>query len=284
MKIALGDLQLEITNLVNKKIEDLLPIDNDKLSMAMRYGALSVGKRLRPFILISVADMFNVNRESSLRAAAAIEIIHSYSLIHDDLPAMDNDDYRRGLPSCHKKFDEATAILAGDALLTYAFEILSDPLTHIDANIRCNLIRILAENIGYKGIAGGQILDLDYERNILANYDQLLNMHWMKTARLFIASCLVGAELGSADKIFTNHLMKYGEYFGLAFQFIDDLADLTQEKPLCNNNIVKLIGENKAKVKIRELLQNAKNELIIFNDKALYLNELADQLFEELEL
>lgn len=284
MKIALGDLQLEITNLVNKKIEDLLPIDNDKLSMAMRYGALSVGKRLRPFILISVADMFNVNRESSLRAAAAIEIIHSYSLIHDDLPAMDNDDFRRGLPSCHKKFDEATAILAGDALLTYAFEILSDPLTHIDANIRCNLIRILAENIGYKGIAGGQILDLDYERNILANYDQLLNMHWMKTARLFIASCLVGAELGSADKIFTNHLMKYGEYFGLAFQFIDDLADLTQEKPLCNNNIVKLIGENKAKVKIRELLQNAKNELIIFNDKALYLNELADQLFEELEL
>lgn len=284
MKIALGDLQLEITNLVNKKIEDLLPIDNDKLSMAMRYGALSVGKRLRPFILISVADIFNVNRESSLRAAAAIEIIHSYSLIHDDLPAMDNDDFRRGLPSCHKKFDEATAILAGDALLTYAFEILSDPLTHIDANIRCNLIRILAENIGYKGIAGGQILDLDYERNILANYDQLLNMHWMKTARLFIASCLVGAELGSADKIFTNHLMKYGEYFGLAFQFIDDLADLTQEKPLCNNNIVKLIGENKAKVKIRELLQNAKNELIIFNDKALYLNELADQLFEELEL
>lgn len=283
MKIALGDLQLEITNLVNKKIEDLLPIDNDKLSMAMRYGALSVGKRLRPFILISVADMFNVNRESSLRAAAAIEIIHSYSLIHDDLPAMDNDDFRRGLPSCHKKFDEATAILAGDALLTYAFEILSDPLTHIDANIRCNLIRILAENIGYKGIAGGQILDLDYERNILANYDQLLNMHWMKTARLFIASCLVGAELGSADKIFTNHLMKYGEYFGLAFQFIDDLADLTQEKPLCNN-IVKLIGENKAKVKIRELLQNAKNELIIFNDKALYLNELADQLLEELEL
>ena len=284
MKIALGDLQLEITNLVNKKIEDLLPIDNDKLSMAMRYGALSVGKRLRPFILISVADMFNIDRESSLRAAAAIEIIHSYSLIHDDLPAMDNDYFRRGLPSCHKKFDEATAILAGDALLTYAFEILSDPLTHSDANIRCNLIRILAENIGYKGIAGGQILDLDYERNILANYDQLLNMHWMKTARLFIASCLVGAELGGADKIFTNHLMKYGEYFGLAFQFIDDLADLTQEKPLCNNNIVKLIGENKAKVKIRELLQNAKNELLIFNDKALYLNELANQLLEELEL
>jgi farnesyl diphosphate synthase len=284
MKIALVDFQLEIINLVNKKIETLLPVDSDKLSMAMRYGALSVGKRLRPFILISVADMFNIDRENSLRAAAAVEMIHSYSLIHDDLPAMDDDDFRRGLPSCHKKFDEATAILAGDALLTYAFEILSDPLTHSDANVRCNLIKILAENIGSKGIAGGQILDLDYEKKNLATYDQLLNMHWMKTASLFIASCLIGAKLGGVDKISTNHLMKYGEYFGLAFQFIDDLADLKEEKPLSNNNIVKLIGENKAKVEIRELLQNAKDELLIFNDKSLYLNELADQLLEELEL
>jgi farnesyl diphosphate synthase len=283
MKINLSDFQLEVANLVNKQIESLLPTSDDRLSMAMRYGALSIGKRLRPFILISIADMFNAARKNSLRAAAAIEIIHSYSLIHDDLPAMDDDDFRRGLPSCHKKFDEATAILAGDALLTFAFEILADPLTHNNANIRCNLIKILAENIGSKGIAGGQILDLLYERETLANYDQLLNTHWMKTARLFMASCLMGAQLGDADTTSTKHLMKYGEYYGLAFQFVDDLADLGQEKPLSNNNIVKLIGKDKTKDVIKELLQNAKNELISFKDKAIYLNALADQLLEELK-
>ena len=284
MSLNLNTLRLEIANLVNNKIKSLLPTGNDKLSMAMRYGALSSGKRLRPFILLSVADMFEVKRDNSLRAAAAIEIIHSYSLIHDDLPAMDDDDFRRGLPSCHKKFDEATAILAGDALLIYAFEILADPLTHSDANIRCSLIQILAENIGSAGIAGGQVLDLSYERETLASYDQLVNMHWMKTARLFMASCLMGAKLGSADIESSNHLMKFGEYYGLAFQFIDDLADLKEKKTLSNNNIVKLIGEDKTKLSTLELLKKAKDELSFFGARAEYLNETTNQLLEELEL
>jgi len=284
MSLNLNDLKLEIANLVDNKIQSLLPTGNDKLSMAMRYGALSSGKRLRPFILLSVADMFHVKRDNSLRAAAAIEIIHSYSLIHDDLPAMDDDDFRRGLPSCHKKFDEATAILAGDALLTYAFEILADPLTHSDANIRCSLIQILAENIGSAGIAGGQVLDLSYERETLANQDQLVNMHWMKTARLFIASCLMGAKLGSADIKSTNHLMKFGEYYGLAFQFIDDLADLKEKKTLNNNNIVQIIGKDKTKLETLDLLQKAKNELAFFGANAECLNEITNQLLEELEL
>jgi farnesyl diphosphate synthase len=284
MSLNLNTLRLEIANLVNNKIKSLLPTGNDKLSMAMRYGALSSGKRLRPFILLSVADMFEVKRDNSLRAAAAIEIIHSYSLIHDDLPAMDDDDFRRGLPSCHKKFDEATAILAGDALLTYVFEILADPLTHSDANIRCSLIQILAENIGSAGIAGGQVLDLSYERETLASYDQLVNMHWMKTARLFMASCLMGAKLGSADIESSNHLMKFGEYYGLAFQFIDDLADLKEKKTLSNNNIVKLIGEDKTKLSTLELLKKAKDELSFFGARAEYLNETTNQLLEELEL
>lgn len=282
MMLNLSNLLQETASLIDKEIANLLPAKQDKLSEAMRYSALSAGKRLRPFLLIEVADIFSVERKYSLRAAASVEIIHSYSLIHDDLPAMDNDDFRRGMPSCHKQFDEATAILAGDALLTLAFEILADQATHHDARIRCNLIKILAENIGVKGIAGGQMLDLIYERNILANYDQLVKMHWMKTARLFMACCMMGAQLGHADEISTQHLTKYGEYFGLAFQFADDLADLKQQKPLNNNNIVKLMGETNIKRIIEELVESAQKEIAFFAAQGNSLNKLAKQLLEEI--
>jgi farnesyl diphosphate synthase len=271
----------ETAKLVDKEIKALLPTGDDRLSCAMRYSALSMGKRLRPFILLSVADMFKVERKYSLKAAAAIEIIHSYSLIHDDLPAMDDDDFRRGMPSCHKQFDEATAILAGDALLTLAFEILSDPFTHPDASVRCSLIQILAKNIGVDGISGGQMLDLIYEREIQADYAALVNTHWMKTARLFMASCQMGAKLGFADELSMQHLMKYGEYFGLAFQFVDDLADLKQDKPLSNNNVVKLMGEGAIKLIVQELLEKAKQEVMFFTDRDEYLTQVVEQLLEE---
>ncbi len=272
------DQLLSTTNaIVQQEISALLPVTEDRLAQAMRYSALSSGKKLRPFMLISAADMFKVERRHSLRAAAAIEIVHSYSLIHDDLPAMDDDDYRRGNLSCHKKFDEATAILAGDSLLTLAFAILADPATHPDSNIRCNLIQILAENIGSSGMAGGQMDDLLYEREILANYPQMVNMHWMKTARLFMASCSMGSTLGSASLEAQQHLIKYAEFFGLAFQFIDDLEDVAENK-LLNNNIVQLIGYEETKIATYKLIEQARAELNFFSGEGDVLDLLARQL------
>ena len=275
---SINQLLLETSEAIQQEIAVLLPQGQDQLSQAMRYSALSLGKRLRPFMLISTADLFAVERKYSIRAATAIEIIHSYSLIHDDLPAMDNDDYRRGKPSCHKQFDEATAILAGDSLLTLAFEILADSKTHPNGDIRCNLIKVLAENIGSSGMAGGQMQDLIYEHKILATYPQMVEMHWMKTARLFIASCSMGATLGSASLEAQKHLTKYAEFFGLAFQFIDDLEDVAQQKTLNNNNIVKLIGEKETINSTINLLKQARLELEFFKGQAEILDLLAIQL------
>jgi len=264
-----------ISALVNQEIDFLLPNYQDRLSMAMRYSTLSSGKRLRPFMLLMTADMWNVDRRYSLRAAATIEIIHSYSLIHDDLPAMDDDDYRRNMPSCHKKFDEATAILAGDSLLTLAFEILADSTTHPDPAIRCNLIKILAENIGINGMAGGQMYDLTFEQEIKAEYNDLVKMQMMKTSKLFMACCKMGAILGKAKEEEQMHLVKFAEYFGLAFQFIDDLEDIKQNKPLSNNNIVKLIGQDKTYTIAKNYIESARKELLIFGQKSIILDQLS---------
>lgn len=264
--------------LVDQKIADLLPKGNDRISEAMLYSASSKGKRLRPILLMSTANIFQVNPEYSLRAAAAVEMVHSYSLIHDDLPAMDNDDFRRGMPSCHKKFDEATAILAGDALLTLAFEILSANKTCSDAGIRCELVQILAKNVGFAGMAGGQMVDLLYERNVAANYSQLIEMQHMKTAKLFIACCEMGAVLGGASRTEREHLVEYGKNFGLAFQFVDDLEDLKEGKELNNNNIVKFLGEEKTKADVQQFVYNARQELKIFADKSQVLDKISCQL------
>ncbi len=275
--INLDHIITEIAELVNREISLLLPKSDNKLSQAMRYSAESPGKRLRPFILVSTADIFEVNRAHSVRAAAAIEIVHSYSLIHDDLPAMDDDDYRRGLPSCHKKFDEATAILAGDSLLTLAFEILSDDATHPDGKVRCNLIKSLAENIGVHGMAGGQMYDLIYEREVIASYPEIFRMHWMKTARLFIASSFIGATLGYASDHNKQHLIKYAEFFGLAFQFIDDLEDF-KEKKKSNNNVVQIIGKKETKIEINNLTNQAIKELEYLSLDTKILENLAKHL------
>lgn len=276
--LSINPSLLDIATLVDNKILSLLPKPIDKLSEAMHYSALSSGKRLRPFMLISTADIWQVEREYSLRVAAAIEIIHSYSLIHDDLPAMDNDDYRRGLPSCHKKFDESTAILAGDCLLTLAFEILADPKTHPDPEIRCKLITILAENIGTQGMAGGQVWDLIYEKEELSNYSDLLRMQWMKTAKLFIACSQMGAVLGRGSSEERIRLYKYAENFGLAFQFIDDVEDLSEEDSLLNNNMVKLIGKEKTLSAVHKFIKEARQEISFFEERGQILDQLAAQL------
>lgn len=278
--MSLSKELLHINDLLQKEISSLLPKEKSRLIDAMHYSGLSTGKRLRPFILITTADIFNVPRNISLRVAAVIELIHSYSLIHDDLPAMDDDDYRRGIPSCHKKFDEATAILAGDSLLTIAFEILADEKTHSDAAIRCQLITILAQNIGANGMAGGQMYDLIYERETLANYQEILDMHWMKTARLFIASCMMGATLGRADSTISKHLYRYSEFFGLAFQFIDDLEDDLNK--LTNNNIVKIIGYDQTKIKAKEMIYEARKSIGLIGTKGKKLDLLAAQLLNNI--
>lgn len=197
-----------------------------RLAEAMRYAALGPGKRLRPFLLIESARLFGTTGDGVLRAAAALECVHCYSLVHDDLPAMDNDDLRRGRPTAHRAFDEATAILAGDSLLTFAFEILADPTTDTDATIRAELSLALARAAGPAGMAGGQALDLDAEKRP-ATEPEVRRLQAMKTGALFRYAAEAGAILGRADPRDRTRLAEFGAHLGLAFQIADDLIDAT---------------------------------------------------------
>ena len=191
----------------------------------MRYAVFAGGKRLRPFLTVHCADLFGVERAHSLRAAAAIEALHTYSLVHDDLPAMDDDDLRRGQPTTHRKFDEATAILAGDGLLTIAFEILGDAATHPDAGRRAALVCALAQAGGSEGMIGGQMIDIDAPHNQFGA-DDIINLQRKKTGALFEFSCCAGAILGGANPDQVEAMRDYARDFGLAFQICDDLIDV----------------------------------------------------------
>jgi len=180
-----------------------------RLLEAMRYSTLGGGKRLRPFLVIESARLFGVEGPSALRTACALEMIHCYSLVHDDLPAMDDDDLRRGRPTCHKAFDEATAILAGDGLLTYAFDVVADPATHDDARVRANLVLALARAAGLGGMVGGQALE----------------MQAMKTGALLRFAVDAGALLGAASPAQAAAMARYGDALGAAFQIADDILD-----------------------------------------------------------
>jgi farnesyl diphosphate synthase len=276
--------------LIQKKISELLPPDfaDSKIVEAMRYSALSDGKRIRPFLLISCAELFGVSVVSSLQAAVAVEFIHTYSLIHDDLPAMDNDDFRRGLLTSHKKFDEATAILAGDGLLTYAFEILSNPQTHQDARIRCELIATLAKSSGFRGMVGGQMIDLENADKKISK-EQIANLHRQKTGELFMASCEMGAILGEASKQQRDKLRFYAHDIGLAFQIRDDILDheeqkekkvnfdaMKHKKKQENASIVDVVGIESANKQLKMLSQQAKEHIKVFGNQAEILIELAD--------
>jgi farnesyl diphosphate synthase len=192
---------------------------------AVRYATLSGGKRIRPFLVIASSDLFGVSRPLALRVAAAIEMVHCYSLIHDDLPAMDDDDLRRGIPTCHVKFDEATAILAGDALLARAFEVIADSATHPDARVRCDLVLELARAAGSDGMVGGQMLDL-LAAGQTFGMAEVTRMQRMKTGALIAFSCEAGAILGKASDSSRHALHAYAHDLGLAFQIIDDLLDV----------------------------------------------------------
>ena len=209
----------------NKLLRSILL--NDELSRAMIFGSIKGGKRIRPFIISVFAKIAKVRKSSYQRIAAAIESIHSYSLIHDDLPSMDNDDFRRGKPSLHKKFNEATAILAGDALHDLAFEILSNNKTHKDISVRILLIEKLAIVLGCKGLAGGQSLDLLYE-NTNVSKNKIIKMYLMKTSSLFSFCCASPFILGKKSNSDIKFAENYGKLYGLIFQIVDDIIDSTE--------------------------------------------------------
>jgi len=250
-----------------------------RLIEAMRYSSLGGGKRLRPFLVVESAAVFGVPRPAALLAGAALECIHCYSLIHDDLPAMDNSDLRRGRPTLHKAYDDATAILAGDALLTIAFDIITRDEIHKDANVRLLLTRALARASGVGGMAGGQMLDLAGE----GRYDDrepvdVARLQQMKTCALLRFGCIAGALLGQASTKEYQALDDYGKALGEAFQIADDLLDVEgdaaalgkpagQDAALGKTTFVTQLGIEGAKQRVRDLLARGDSALSIFGEK-----------------
>lgn len=216
-----------------------------RLVEAMRYALLAGGKRFRPFLLTETARLFGAAPGSALMAAAAVECLHTYSLVHDDLPAMDDDAMRRGRPTLHVAFDEATAILAGDALLTLAFDVLARPETHADAMVRSELVAVLAPAAGAGGMVGGQMLDLVSEGRPLGEAD-IRRLEAMKTGALIAAACEMGAVLAGRGAAERNAISSYGRQLGLAFQIADDLLDVEGAAPQLGKATAKDAARGKA--------------------------------------
>ena len=214
---------------------------------AMRYASLAGGKRLRPFLVVEAARLFGVEGEGVLRAACALEMIHCYSLVHDDLPAMDDDDMRRGRPTTHKAYDEATAILVGDGLLTLAFDVTADAATHPDPAVRVQLVLELARHSGIGGMVGGQILDLEAEAETEPHTaDTVIRVQAMKTGALLHYAVLAGALMGGADAAATAAMSRYGKALGAAFQVADDILDVEADSASLGKAAGKDAGRNKA--------------------------------------
>ena len=274
--------------LVSRALDRLLVLEDkpeSRLMEAMRYATLSEGKRVRPFLVITSARLFNVSESCVLRVAAAVEMVHCYSLVHDDLPAMDDDELRRGRPTCHVEFDEATAILAGDALLTKAFQVLGEPDTHPDPAVRSELVAAMARAIGEEGMVGGQMLDLMAETANLG-MDEVTRLQRMKTGMLIAFACLSGAILGKAPEAARHALQAFVHDLGLAFQIVDDLLDVEgDEKELGKKTgkdaaagkvtFVSLMGRDRARTQAEMLSGQATQHLEMFAEKADPLRELA---------
>ena len=273
---------------VNLTLERLLKMHDEpeaKLIEAMRYAVLDGGKRIRPFLSLAAAELFDVEPQRALRAAAALEMVHCYSLVHDDLPAMDDDELRRGQPTCHIKFGEATAILAGDALLTKAFEVLAGDETHPDPSVRSDLVMALARAAGPEGMVGGQMLDLIAESETL-NMPEISRLQRMKTGMLIAVSCEMGAILGKATNGARNALHAYTHDLGLAFQIADDLLDTEGDETTVGKKtgkdggagkatLVSLLGVERAREQAALLVAQACECLDLFGEKADPLRDLA---------
>jgi farnesyl diphosphate synthase len=265
----------------------------ERLIEAMRYASLAGGKRLRPFLLVESARLFGVEHSGVLRAAAAVEFIHGYSLVHDDLPAMDDDDLRRGRPTTHRAYDEATAILVGDGLQALAFDTLADAKTDPDPAIRVALVTALARASGIGGMVGGQMLDLEAEgrfaadtRPLALSEKEILRLQAMKTGALLNAAAEMGAIIGRADKRGRDSMRTYGHLLGQAFQIGDDLLDVESDAATLGKTtgkdaskgkatLVGLWGVDAARKRLSQLVAEAEKALANFGDKAEVLRQAA---------
>lgn len=262
LELTIAESLAKVSEIIHDRIDKLLKISektySPELLDAMRYSSLVKGKNIRPFLTIIISRIFGVNNSYVIDVAAAIELIHTYSLIHDDLPTMDNDDYRRSQLSCHKKYDEATAILAGDSLLTFAFEILSNAENHVNPHIKIKLINMIAKNIGFQGMAGGQMLDLKANKSL--NSGHIAKIHLLKTGKLFNAAIEAAIILSNVSLVQKKYLLDYAYDLGLLFQIKDDIldhksGDYDSYDPA---SIVENIG-----------LENAEKEMYLIYNKAL---------------
>ncbi len=273
---------------VEELLERLLPKPHGlqgRVHEAMRYAVFAGGKRLRPFLVLACANLFEAERARALRVAAAIEVAHTYSLVHDDLPCMDDDDLRRGLPTAHVAFDEATAVLAGDALLTVAFEIVCGSDTHPSGEVRCQLAGKLAEAAGSNGMIGGQMIDmLAIERSLDSN--DIVMLQRMKTGALFEFCCLAGAMLAEAGAEHLNRMRSYARDFGLLYQVTDDLLDVLgsedkagkavgKAKDRGQATLVSRYGIDGAREEAERLARRAAGVLEPYGQKAAVLRDLA---------
>ena len=288
---ALGHYLEERRLLVDEALGRYLPEAGDhpkEIHEAVRYSVFAGGKRLRPILVLAAAESAGGQVEQALPAAASIELIHTYSLIHDDLPAMDDDDFRRGRPTCHKVYGEAMAILAGDALLTQAFILLSgeNPSVSADARARLSVIHEIAQAAGSKGMVGGQVVDILYEDREI-DLPTLQYLHTHKTGALIRACLRVGGILGSAGPERMEALTRYGERIGLAFQIVDDILDLEGSLEALGKRagsdlrkkkatFPALLGIEESGQRAHHLVEEAKQALMVFGDRRAALEAIAD--------
>ncbi len=272
---------------VDGALGDLLPQPagfHGRVQEAMRYAVMAGGKRLRPFLVLETASLFDAPRERAMRAACAIECLHTYSLVHDDLPAMDDDELRRGRPTTHIQFDEATAILAGDALLTLAFEILGDEATHPDGSVRAQLVVDLARAGGHAGMIGGQMMDIAAPNHSFGP-DQVIELQRRKTGALFEFSCQAGARLAQAGAEDLARLRDYARDLGLAFQIADDLIDVTgtaeeagkavgKDQEQGKATLVSIWGVDGARAESERLAERARAAVAVYGERAAHLAAL----------
>jgi farnesyl diphosphate synthase len=289
----LADGLERIAREVDVGFENLLPIPDDqrdRLIEAMRYATIGGGKRLRPLLLVATAEMYGVNRDAALRAGLAVESIHAYSLIHDDLPCMDDDQMRHGKATTHLAFDEATAVLAGDALHAFAFELLADEATSGDPFIRIELVRTLGEASGFRGMAGGQMMDIACEGAEL-DLHSITRLQQLKTGALLGAAVEMGAIMGHVPPEGRTHLRGYARDIGLAFQIVDDLLDHEGDEELAGKALrkdagagkqtfVSLLGADRARDQARMLVRQAIGHLSHHGSEAEMLRAVARFIVE----
>lgn len=282
---SLSQRAKELENTLNKLLPRMKGGEANLIE-AMRYAVLGGGKRLRGYLVTEVASLFNVAQEKALFVGASVEMLHAYSLIHDDLPAMDDDDLRRGKPSTHIQFGEAIAILAGDALQTKAFEVLTFEEVHPNPAIRLELVKALAEASGSNGMVGGQVIDMEGENKHLT-LPEIINLHAMKTGRLICYSAEAGAILGQAPSDLRHHIISYGRDLGTAFQVADDILDATasaeelgktagKDNEAGKSTFVSLLGIENARKEADRLVAKAIRHLEPFGAAADNLRALAN--------